>query len=172
MTRELFFDTDCISAFLWIKDTNILQALYGGYIVLPEPVFQELSNPRVPHLRKRVEDLIEKKVASLKYIEPGTKEYHLYRELQKGKKAIGKGEASGIALAVIYDGILASNNYKDVAPFIKMYNLKHVDTGMILKEAYEKNIITEKEGNDIWCKMLQRNRKLPSATFSDYLHNL
>lgn len=44
MTDDLFFDTDCLSAFFWINDTNILHELYGGRIVLPEPVYQELSN--------------------------------------------------------------------------------------------------------------------------------
>lgn len=29
MTDELFFDTDCLSAFLWINGTNILHELYG-----------------------------------------------------------------------------------------------------------------------------------------------
>lgn len=32
MTDELFCDTDCLSAFLWINDTNILHELYGGRI--------------------------------------------------------------------------------------------------------------------------------------------
>ena len=32
MTDELFFDTDCLSAFLWINNTNILQKLYSGRI--------------------------------------------------------------------------------------------------------------------------------------------
>lgn len=50
MTDDLFFDTDCLSAFLWINDTNILHELYGGRIVLPEPVYQELSNPCIPHI--------------------------------------------------------------------------------------------------------------------------
>lgn len=40
MTNDLFFDTDCLSAFLWINDTSILHELYGGQIVLPEPVYQ------------------------------------------------------------------------------------------------------------------------------------
>lgn len=30
MTDSLFFDTDCLSAFLWIDNTNILHELYGG----------------------------------------------------------------------------------------------------------------------------------------------
>ncbi len=36
-------------------------------------------------------------------------------------------------------------------------------------EALHQNIITEGEGNMIWKKMLDRNRKLPAASFSDYL---
>ena len=32
MTDELFFDTDCFSAFLWINNTNLLQKLYSGRI--------------------------------------------------------------------------------------------------------------------------------------------
>lgn len=36
MTNSLFFDTDCLSSFLRINDTNILHELYGGRIVLPE----------------------------------------------------------------------------------------------------------------------------------------
>lgn len=30
MINDLFFDTDCLSAFLWVNDANILHELYGG----------------------------------------------------------------------------------------------------------------------------------------------
>lgn len=172
MTNDMFFDTDCLSAFLWINDTNIIEALYGGNIVLPEQVYLELSNPRVPHLKTRADALISKKSASVKAIDVGTDEYQLYRNLIKGdksNKAIGKGEAAGIALAATYKGVLASNNYRDIAPYIEKYGLRHVDTGMILSEALEEKLITEAEGNSIWQKMLNRNRKLPANSFSEYL---
>ena len=58
MTDDLFFDTDCLSAFFWINDTNILHELYGGRIVLPEPVYQELSNPCSPHIGQRTDLLL------------------------------------------------------------------------------------------------------------------
>ena len=45
MTNDLFFDTECFSAFLWINDTNILHELYGGKIILPEPVRGEMIAP-------------------------------------------------------------------------------------------------------------------------------
>lgn len=87
----------------------------------------------------------------------------------KGKKSIGRGEAGGIALAKTYDGILASNNYKDIAPYIEKYNLKHTDTGQILREALDTRLITESEGNNIWAQMLAKRRKLPANSFSEYL---
>lgn len=151
MTDDLFFDTDCLSAFLWIK---------------------ELSNPAIPHIKKRADGLINTNVVSVQQIDVGTEEYKTYNALikgEKGKKQIGKGEAAGIALARQYNGILASNNYKDIAQYIKEYGLKHIDTGHILMDAMEQNLITESDGNVIWKKMLDKNRKLPEPTFSEYL---
>ena len=174
MTDDLFFDTDCLSAFLWINDTSILHALYGGKIILPEPVYQELSNPSISHIKQRADVMINSKDASVKTIDIGTEEYKLYTELvrgKKGQKSIGRGEAGGIALAKTYNGILASNNYKDIAPYIEKYNLRHIDTGQILLEALKSGLITEVDGNNIWTKMLARKRKLPTKTFSDYLIN-
>ena len=101
MTNDLFFDTDCLSAFLWINDTNILHELYGGQIVLPEPVYQELSIPNIPHLKQRADAMISNEDISVKTIEAGTEEYELYTTLvrgKKGQKSIGRGEAGGIAL--------------------------------------------------------------------------
>lgn len=174
MTNELFFDTDCLSAFLWINNTNILHELYGGKIVLPETVYQELSKPCIPHIKQRTDLLIQNKDVSVKTIEADTEEYKLYSALvqgEKGKKAIGRGEAGGIALAKVYNGVLASNNYADIAPYIEEYGLKHIDTGQILIEAMEKGLITESDGNNIWDQMLAKKRMLPANTFTEYLSN-
>ena len=172
MTKTLFFDTDCLSAFLWVDNVDILKELYGGYIVLPGPVYVELSNPCVPHLKTKTDHLIRSGDVSVKEIEIGTKEYGLYSELVRGtknRKSIGRGEASAIALAKVYGGILASNNYKDISPYIEEYGLRHTDTASILTEALDKGIITEEQGNRIWKEMLLKRRKLPTNTFSEYL---
>ena len=140
--------------------------------MLPEPVYQELSNPCIPHIKKRADLLINGNVASVQQINVGTEEYELYKSLvkgMKGEKQIGRGEAAGIALAKQYNGILASNNYKDIAPYIEKYGLKNTDTGHILIDAMEKKIITKADGNMIWKKMLDKNRKLPEKTFSEYI---
>ena len=62
-------------------------------------------------------------------------------------------------------------HYKDIATYIEKYNLKHIDTGQILVEALGKGLITEADGNSIWSKMLDKKRRLPDNTFSEYLLN-
>lgn len=175
MTNELYFDTDCISAFLWINNTNILHELYGGKMVLPEPVYQELSNPCITHLKQQADQLVKVNDMSIKTIDLGAEEYKIYNALingADGRIIIGKGEASGIALAKTYNGILASNNYKDIKTYIDEYNLRHIDTGHILKEALDKGLITELDGNNIWSQMLSKRRMLPARSFTDYLGSI
>ena len=170
MTNELFVDTDCISSFLWVRKMNIIQELYGGRIIIPDPVYQELSHPSVRFMKIKVDGLISNKDAKIKTIDYDTEEYRLYNSMIKSKdrKIIGKGEAGAIALAKVYDGILVSNNYKDIKDYIEEYNLRHLDTGQILLEALRKNIITEDEGNEIWSKMLSKGIFLPKKTFTEY----
>lgn len=84
MTDDLFFDTDCLSAFLWINNTNILETLYGGKIVIPGPVYQELSNPCIPHIKKRADSLLDNNIVKLQQIDTNKEEYRLYRSLITG----------------------------------------------------------------------------------------
>ena len=174
MTKELFFDTDCLSSFLWINHTNLLEQLYGGTIIIPGPVYQELSNPCIPRIKARADDLIENGYATIKNIDIGKEEYEIYEKLtknpDKGYRIIGKGEAAGIALAKVYGGVLASNNLRDVVQYVDRYNLKHIDTGHILLEGLKQKLITEDIGNTIWAAMLAKNRKLPTPTFTDYIN--
>ena len=57
-------------------------------------------------------------------------------------KPIGKGEAAVIAHAKKHNGIVASNNTKDVMPFVEKYNLERITTGDILVMAFENKLIT------------------------------
>jgi predicted nucleic acid-binding protein len=102
-----------------------------------------------------------------------TEEYNLYYELAisapKGEKVIGKGEASAIALAKINNGILASNNLRDISKYIGKYELEHITTSDILVEALTKGYIDEQKGNQIWKNMISKRRMLPTTTFTEYL---
>ena len=141
--------------------------------MIPMHVYIELSSPGVEHLRRRVDLLLSSGDAVQISIESDTKAYTIYRKLTSepdaGHKIIGKGEAAAIALAKCNDGILASNNLKDIAVYVREYGLKHLTTGEILREALSRGLIEEADGNDIWSKMLQKRRKLGFPSFSDFL---
>ncbi len=173
MTSKLFFDTDCISSFLWVKQESILFNLYPGRILLPMQVYVELCNPSVPHFKHKINQLRLSGRLSTKEILIDTEEYRLYYELAisppEGGKRIGKGEAAAIALAKTHNGILASNNLKDVAEYVEKHKLKHVTTGDILVAARNAGFIDETAGNQIWHNMIDRKRMLPTNSFTDYL---
>lgn len=176
MTESLFFDTDCISAFLWVDNESILSKLFPGRIVIPKEVYDELSHPgvnRVKGLKAQVDMMIRSGDATIDTIVVGTDTYELYKKLTNnpapGHKIIGRGEAASISLAKEKQGILASNNLKDIASYVKEYGLTHLTTGDIMKMALDAGYIDEAQGNTIWANMISRRRKLGHATFSEYL---
>ena len=175
-TDPVFFDTDGLSAFLWVNDESLLCKLYPGRIVIPVPVYRELSNPCIPHLKRRTDRLIHSKLATLSSLDVGTRAYSIYSEMttspKKGHAIIGNGEAAALALAIQCNGIIASNNLKDVKNYVAEFGLRLITTGDILKEALQQGLITEEVGNQIWSQMLSRRRKLGYASFSEFLgHN-
>lgn len=100
-------------------------------------------------------------------------QYELYRKLTShpdpGHKIIGHGEAASISLAQEKQGILASNNLRDISVYVTEYGLSHLTTGDIMKMAFDAGYINESQGNTIWDNMIARKRKLGYASFSDYL---
>ncbi len=174
MTESYFFDTDCISAFLWVKNESILTKLYPGKIVLPKQVYDEIS--KVPPLLKRIEAMKNNGELSVKSIEVDTDEYKEYSRLAVspplGEKIIGKGEAAAIVMTKHSDGILASNNLRDIKKYVQEYGLNHVTTGDILVEALNQGLITESDGNTIWTNMIDKKRMLPTLSFTDYINKL
>lgn len=171
MTDQYFFDTDCLSAFLWIREESILAKLYAGRIILPAQVYDEIR--KVPHLQARVDILKENRELSVEHMIVGSDEYYDYMQMtaspEEGMRIIGSGEAAGIAMVRHRGGVLASNNMRDIVPYVKKYELKHITTGDILINAMEAGIITETEGNTIWSAMIRKRRMLPASTFSEYL---
>ena len=173
MTDEIFFDSDCISAFLWVDNQSLLARMYPGNIVIPETVYNELCNPNTPHLKERVDSMIDAGEAVLMSIEAGTDEYRQYAKLtgfpDEGFRAIDNGEAATIVLAKTHNGVVASNNLRDIQQYIDAYALKHTTTADILVEAYKRKIITREKANQCWREMRRKRRRIGANTFDEYL---
>ena len=78
---SIFFDTDCISAFLWVKNESLLETMYSGKIVIPKEVYDELNKPSILHLKHRIDKLIARGSAKIMLMDIMTEEYDLYRKL-------------------------------------------------------------------------------------------
>lgn len=174
MTDQYYFDTDCLSAFLWVRGESILAKLFSGRIILPVQVYGELA--RVPHLLSRVDVMKQNGDLRVESMEADSKEYLDYIRMtsapETGARIIGSGEAAGIAMVKHRGGTLASNNLRDVRLYVERYGLNHITTGDILVMAMNAGFLTEAEGNVIWAEMLRKRRLLPAASFSAYLKRL
>ena len=170
--KPAFYDTDCLSCFIVIDDTSILEEQFKC-IYLPYEVYEEFDRPHIQNLKNRVDNLIKKGFVKVIKFDTNSEDYLLFMELSSdyfSDKTIGKGEAAVIVHAKKHNGIVASNNTRDIMPYVEKYNLERITTGDMLVMALENGIITEKEGNIIWSKMLKRNRWLNADTFTSYLN--
>lgn len=169
--KDIFYDTDCLSCFISIDDVSILKELFDK-VIIPYEVYDEFS--RVTILKNRVDELISEKFIEVIDFDAGSEIYNLFTKLHRGylfDKEMGRGEAAAIALAVENDGIIASNNTQDIIKAVEKYNLIRIKTGDILVKAYNYEIISENEGNELWKKMLNQKRYLTEKSFTDYLRN-
>lgn len=178
--KPVFYDSDCLVCFLVINQCDILQELFSK-IIVPLTVKEEILNPRTPDIIKNnFNKLVEIGFVEIREIVYGTYEFDFYdsiktKNFQKNKLPIGDGEAAVITLGYINKGIVASNNLSDVMDYVKKYGLNLITTAFILAMAYEQNIKTEKELNEIWNKMVDKGRKrsLPKVkSFTDYYSNM
>ena len=167
--KEIFYDTDCLSCFLSIDDVTILKELFEK-VVIPYEVYEEFS--RVAILKKRVDDLHYEGFLEIRDFDVESESFDLFLNLCNGKFTgwkIGDGEAAAIALAVDNNGILGSNNTRDINDAVKHFNLTRIRTGDILVKAFNCDMLTEKEGNELCNKMLNQKRYLTENSFSNYL---
>ena len=148
-----------------MNEQAILPKLYPGRIVIPEPVYNELSRPQIRHLKQRIDVLKKNGQVMIVSLQHGSSEYALYLEMTDSPR---KGEASVIALAKENNGIVASNNLCDIMQYISEFKLDYKTAGDIMVEAYNKELITETEGNIIWASMLAKRRKLGADSFLSF----
>jgi hypothetical protein len=138
-------------------------------------VYNEIST--VPHLQQKIDVMVSNGNLTIEDILVGSQENDLYLDLTDYTRSaalplIGKGEAAAIVLSKKNNGILASNNFRDVKYYVDLYGLKHIATHDIIHKAVNDGILSIAQADAIWIQMVAKRRKLPFSTFSDYLNSL
>ncbi len=86
-------------------------------------------------------------------------------------RPIGKGEAAALSLAISNNGIIASNNLKDIKKIAKNNDVPILTSSIIFAALYDKGELSIKEIEKCWKKMIMKNTKLPKQKFIDYYTN-
>ena len=167
---SIFFDADCLSAFLWSDRGSLVTALYPGRVVIPQLVVDEMRRTRSPEFVRRLDGIIDSDDVQVVDIDVGSRAFISYQGLRHARKAIGRGEASALALAEENNGIVGSNNLSDIMEHIRAKKLRHETTAGILVRAYEEGLISSlEEGDAIWAKMIaEGDCWLGDESFSHY----
>ena len=84
-----------------MNEEKLLVQLYSGKIVIPQQVYNELSDARVSHLRKALDGILSNGDATVTPILTDDSIYKRYIKMTNmpddGQKTIGKGEAAAFA---------------------------------------------------------------------------
>lgn len=168
--NKVYFDADCLSAFLWLNDVSSLVLLFEDDIVLPRGVYDELS--KVPGFKSIIDNYLNKKLMSIVDIDFDSKEMEIYNKLTKidnHYKVFGRGEAEVISHAVCKSKKMASNNLSDVEDYVKLYNLINYTIPDLLEMLIESGIKTIDEVELMWKNLKMRDTRIPGKTFNEYL---
>ena len=127
----------CLSIpFAIYYDVTILKQLFEK-VIIPYEAYEEFS--QVIILKTHVDELHYEGFLEINDFDVESESYDLFLKLCNGEftgRKIGDGEAAAITLAVENNGILASNNTKDVNDAVKHFNLTRIKTGDILVKAF------------------------------------
>lgn len=175
MTKQIFYDTDCLSSFLEINDWSILEHLFDE-ITIPNAVHEEFTRlPPSSPIIKNLEILIDTNFVKIEDINPFSNTYDIYRDIEKeyemlNGKFLGEGEAEAMALVVSNDGILASNNFTDIKYFVDKYQMPLMTSAYMICISVDNGFITKGKASDMWNQMWENDVTLPQSTFEEYYY--
>ena len=174
MTEKIVLDSDFISSFLAIESLGVPVLILGNHLIIPDVVYDELIASKNEGWKAEIDKMISSKLVEKRNLDTGSMEvmkvfYTLTKHPESGYKLIDKGEAAAIALAVCEQGVLASNNLKDVEQYLERYDLPIITTGTLLYDLFENGSYNKENIEDIWQKMIDRGCKLGARSFSEYL---
>ena len=95
---DVFYDSDCLSCFLAVRECGILQKLFSK-IIVPLVVAHEILDPGTPqHIRDNFNELVNLEFVEVRIMELDSPEHDLFNDIKRNYEFMGAGEAAVIAL--------------------------------------------------------------------------
>lgn len=123
---------------------DIILRIISGPILIPQIVYDELkriensSNRPLKWILEKMDSAIKKKTVEVVDFEIGSPEFAEFKKLTSPPMPIGEGEAMAIAFAKSNNGILASNNLKDIQRFVTAGDILNITSDDLLCLFYKK----------------------------------
>ncbi len=173
----IYFDSDFLITFLKPSKNYfyLVQAVCKGYeFIIPQEVYTELLKRRTDSITSKVDTLEQKQIVkkyAMKSDEIAAVIKYMLQNPRPKCKVMGPGEAAAIALCQANNGILASNNMRDVSLYTELQGIRHITSARLLVHAYETKIIENIEKAEfIWADIIGSGRNMPTDTFEEFYH--
>ena len=166
--KPVFYDTDCLSSFLVVDRIDLLKKEFSSIIVSAQVNIEFLNDKTPKCIYERFSNLVDEGFVIVKDIDVDDEVMEYYITFITEDDDGGKGELSSIAFAIVNNGILASNNFRDICKYVKKYNLHHITTATILLDCFKKEYVSSDEVEKNWQDMLKKYVKLPKKSFIEY----
>lgn len=169
MTKEekrILIDADVISHFIACGELNLLPIILAPHkLIILDNVYAEIARL---NMRKLFLDAIikEKTISVIPFPKENMEIKKEYARIKKENSLIGDGERACMAVARFAKDIIASSNFRDIAPYCNKYNILYLGTLDILTLALKRGIFDEERCN----QFIKTAKKMNTARFpNDYI---
>ena len=163
---KILLDADVVIHFVKGGQISLLPTIFEEEKVILDKVLEELQQYK--ELKQYYENLVS--FGLIKEIS-FSKDIKVLQEYSKLRKKFGKGESACMAYCKFNNDVLASSNLKDIKDYCIENNIEYITTMDFLKEAYEKNLLTETECDFFIYNVKSKGSKLPCDSISEYIES-
>ena len=165
-------DADVISHFMATGYIDRLtEILQPHAVMIVENVYKEASyHPTEPDRKRKVDKWMERcKVCKIAFPYANENIRREFFRLKKENPMLGDGERACMSMARFGQEVIASSNFRDVAPYCDENGIEYIGTLDVLTIAMNKGIFTSKECNQFIMDAKAKNKaRFPVEDITDY----
>ncbi len=172
-TNGILLDADIISHFIAASRQSLLREVFNGhYLMLVDQVYAESVHCPWDSSRKGIVDRWIEECGIIRIAFPSDLSSNVvdeYFRLKAEQPRLGKGERACMSIARFHRDIIASSNFRDVAPYCSLHGIEYLGMLDVLWIALHKGLIEEAEANCIIeLSIRMDNARFPVSLIEQY----